>query len=452
MTKPTKSVIEKLRTKLAKLDGTDINLTEKQANIYGKVLFRYSATKISYTKIRYFPTLKDSIVHEDFTVDIILDHKTLSILADKIQNPPRGAGRVLGMVRNLEPGINSIAIGSRENRIEGNKVFITLNLYSTLVAINSEEGKDKVVRVKTRVAPFLKNNLGLKPAEYNTSRDYRLLAQELIESNELTQQDIAELTGKLSSGELNSIVIERQINKQTSWLLDSIQRIIDEPELTKSKCKELGKEIFEMPKNSIGGPEDLMEKILTKYGKNIIFGVPALLNVDGFVSSSADLPRSQFDLLLVNNLSDIEIVELKRPDEYLLKYDASRSKFYMSESLSTAAAQSERYISAIYRENDEELKIQGQSIRKYLQSQLGGTITLSICRPKALIVIGTIHRIAKRYAELAEKDRRRVSEAPYNKNLDHAYKEIKSSFKNIDIITYTELVEAARLRLQAESE
>lgn len=452
MGKPTKSVLEKFQTKLSKLSKVGLIIEDTQVKIRNKILFRYSRNKITYTNRRYFPSLKDDIKVEDYTVTILLDHQTLKIITDNFYNPPRGAKKVLDMVRNIKPEVNSVTIGGIENKIEENKLFITYEFYSTLNSINQEEGKDKVVRVRNRVAPFLQNTLGLDTSEYDLDRDYSLLLKEVIASNQLTQEDIVKLTNDLNFGEMNEIVIERQINKQAQWLLNSLQIIIDEPELNKVKSQNLGKDLFNFAKTTISGPEDLMEKVLTKYGQNIIFGVPALLNVDGFVTSSSGLPKSQFDLLLVTNLSDIEIVELKRPDEYLLEYDDQRSKFYMSKSLGTAAAQSERYISAIYRENDDELKIHGQSIRAYLQSKVGGTITLSIVRPKALIVIGSIHRIAKPYSELPGKIKAKVTRTSYEKNLDHAYKELKASFKNIDIITYSELIESARLRLQIEKD
>ena len=225
--------------------------------------------------------------------------------------------------------------------------------------------------------------------------------------------------------------------------------IIDEPHFTKTKAKNLGNSIFGFSKISISGPESLMEKILTKYGQNIIFGVQALLNTKKYVISSQGHSKSQFDLLLINTLSDIEIVELKRPDEVLLDYDASRGKFYPSKTLGMATAQSERYISALYKENDPDLKIEGKTIRDFIYSQIGGTVTLSICRPKALIVIGTIQKIVKPYSELPEKLKTKVTKVNYKKNAEDAYKEIKASFKNIDITTYTELVEGARLRLQS---
>ncbi len=451
MGKPTKSVKDKLLTKLVKLkDLPKVRVTSRQVSVEGKILFKYNEKEISYTKTRYFPSMKEDVIEEDFTVTILLDHLTLNIVAGQIQNPPKSSKRILDFIRSLESQVTSIVIGGNKNKIEGNKFYITYELYITFVAINSEEGKEKAIRVRNRLNPFLQEYFGLETIESSSHRDYSLLMSELIASNEFTQQDILNLTNQLEVGEVNNVVIEKQINKQAEWLLDSMQSIIDEPNLSTPKAKDLGKHFFGFSKNSISGPEDLMEKILTVYGQNIIFGVPALLNVDGFVSSSTGLPKSQFDLLLVTNLSDIEIVELKRPDDYLMEYDANRGKFYMSKSLGTAAAQCERYITAIYKENDSELKIKGKTIREYLQSELEGTINLSICRPKALIIMGTIHGRAKKYEDLSLKTKARITKNSYENNLDKAYKELKSTFRNIDITTYSELIDSARLRLQVE--
>ncbi len=446
-----KTLEEKLKTRLSKLsqDGK-IKVTDKTVKVSNRVLFKYSSKEISYTKWRYFPSLKKDLVEEDFEVTISLTDLTFRnvLSSSNICKPPKGARKIIDMIRYAKDDINKVAIGGDKNEIKGTVIYITDVLYLTLVAIDREEGKDKVTRVRNRVAPFLEQNYSISTPEVETQRDYELLLQEIIASKNFSQSDIVALTEQLESGEQNEVVIEKRINKQAEWLLESIQTIIDEPNLTKSNSQKLGNSIFGFSKASIIGPENLMEKILTKYGQHIIFGVPALLNIKKYVISAQGHSKSQFDLLLINILSDIEVVELKRPDEILLDYDASRGKFYPSKTLGIAVAQSERYISALYRGHDADLKIEGVTIREYIESQISGTVTLSICRPKALIVIGTIQKIVELYSELPEKIRTKVTKADYEKNAEDAYKEIKASLKNIDITTYTELVEGARLRLQ----
>lgn len=447
-----KTPAEKLQTKLSKLkEDPKVKVTDKTVKVSNRILFKYSSSEISYTKWRYFPSLKEDIKEEDFSVTIILSELTFrNVLLSNIGKPPRGAGKVIDMIRHVKNDVDKIVIGGEINKITGKIVYITHELYLILTSIDKEEGKDKVTRVRNRVAPFLEQNYSLSSAVVETQRDYGLLLQEIIASKRFSQSDIVALTDQLESGEQNEVVIEKQISKQAEWLLEAIQKIIDEPDLNKSKAQKFGSEIFGFSKASISGPEGLMEKILTKYGQHIVFGVPALLNTKKYVVSNQGHSKSQFDLLLINILSDIEVVELKRPDEILLDYDSGRGKFYPSKTLGIAIAQSERYISALYREHDTDFKIEGVTIREFIESQVAGTITLSICRPKALIVIGTVQRIVKPYSELADNIKSKVTKADYDKNAEDAYREIKASLKNIDITTYTELVEGARLRLQIE--
>lgn len=445
-----KTLAEKLNTKLLRLkEDQKLSVTDKVVKISNRQLFAYSPSKISYTKWRYFPSLKEEVKEEDFSVDIILSELTFrDVLSSNICKPPRGAGKVIDMIRHLKSNINKIVIGADANKIRKKSLYITYELYTVLTSIDKEEGKDKLVRVRNRISPFLQQNYSLVSEVAETERDYGLILQEIIASEKISQSDIVILTNQLKSGEQNEIVIEKQINKQAVWLLDAIQKIIDEPYLTKSMAQKFGSDFFSFPKASVSGPEALMEMILTKYGKNIIFGVPALLNTKKYVVSARGHSKSQFDLLLINILSDVEVVELKRPDETLLDYDESRGKFYPSKTLAIAIAQSERYISALYREHDADFKIEGVTIREFIESQVAGTVTLSICRPRALIVIGTIQRVFKAYAELSESIKAKVSKNDYEKNAEDAYKEMKASLKNIDITTYTELIEGARLRLQ----
>jgi len=447
-----KTVAEKLKTKLSKLNqDKKIKVKDGTVEVSNRVLFKYSSSEIAYTKLRYFPSLKEDLIEEDFEVTIILSELTFGrVLSSNICKPPKGARKIIDIIRYVKSDIDKIVIGADKNEIKGTVIYITYELYLIFTSIDREEGKDKIVRIRNRIAPFLKESYSILVPEVENERDYGLLLQEIIASKDFSQSDIVALTAQLESGEQNEVVIEKQINKQAEWLLEAIQSIIDEPHITKTKAQNLGKSIFGFSKASISGPENLMEKVLTKYGQHIIFGVPALLNTKKYVISSLGHSKSQFDLLLINILSDIEVVELKRPDEILLDYDGQRGKFYPSKTLGIAIAQSERYISALYRDHDTDFKIEGVTIREFIESQIGGTITLSICRPKSLIVIGTIQRIVKPYSELSEKLKNKVTKTDYEKNAEDAYREIKASLKNIDITTYTELVEGARLRLQLD--
>lgn len=449
MSRHTKKVEEKLKTKINNLKKKDdYRVNQDSVSVGDVLLFNYSDKKISYSKNRYYPRLKDSFTEEDFFVDVILTHETLKIVSGP--NPARNIGFILKKLRDCNAALNHIVIGTSINKIEEKKISITYELFEILNKISKEENEDRDTKVKERFSPFFENNFGLS---FNLNKsdnkiDYRLVLEEIIASGNLSENDIIRATDGLKGGINNEYVINQQIEKQASWLLDSISKILEEDELDVIKSKDLGSSLFGFTKVSIKGPEDLMEKILSKYGKNIIFGVPALINTNKYVVSQKGISNSQFDIILINHLSDIKIVELKRSDKYLLDYDGSRGKFFAHKDLSVAISQSERYISTIYRENDNEYRIDNLSIRDFIEREIGGSINLSICRPSALIVMGSSSKIAKPYEKLSSKIKNKVSRQDYYYNANQAYLELKSAYKNIEIGTYSDLVDAARLRLE----
>ncbi len=450
MARQIKTAAEKLQTKIRNLlsDNDDIADRNGKIKVENKTLFSYSPTNIKYGKYRYYPTKIESIVEEDFEVNFPLTNENLSLLGSNISNPPNGAKVIIDLFRKSgKPKINKVIIGNAENSIDEFNVSVTKDFYEIVLRINKEESKDKAIRFNNRIQPFLESLFNIVSSSQTIVRDYSLLLEEIIASGQVTQQDIIDLTNRLDQGNSINVVVERQIIKQAEWLIEKIQEILDEGKINTTKAKELGNKHFGFPKTSITGPEHLMEKILTKYGKYTLFGVPVLINTDKYVVHSGHLSRSQFDIILINHLSDIEVVELKRPDTTILDYDENRGKFFASKELSIAVSQAERYISAVYKDNDEDYKINNQKIKDYLNSQIGGSMTVEICRPKALIILGSFLTIAPDYNTLDPKTQKKVSFAAYTTNYLQAYKELKDSYKNIYILTYSELVENARTRL-----
>lgn len=449
MSRVKKTPLEKLKTKISHiLTDEAIKNIKHQIKANGKTLFTYNETSIKYTKYRYYPSKVESLVEEDFEVIFPLTSENLSLLSSNPSNPPKGTYILIDLIRkSTRKPIRTITIGYESNKIYADQLFVTKDFYETILKINKEEGKDKTVRFNNRVIPFLKTNFNIQANELSSERDYSLLLEEVIASGEFTQKDLINISSRLEEGNSINIVVEKQIVKQAGWLIEIIQEIIDEGKLNIQKSKELGFKHFGFSKSSITGPEHLMEKILTRFGKYTLFGVPVLLNTDKYVVHKAGLTRSQFDIILINHLSDIEVVELKRPDVPVLEYDENRGKFYASKDLSIAVSQSERYISAVYRDNDEDYKINDQKIRDFLNSQIGGAMTVEICRPKALIIMGSYQTLAVDYEKLTDKTKKKVKKENYVSNYLQAYKELKEAYKNIHILTYSELIENARTRL-----
>ena len=449
MTFAKKTPLEKIETKINNLVAVGRFVkTPRMVKFDNEKLFEYNKASIKYGFARVYITKVEPIAFDDYKVTIILSEENLSLIGSNISNPPLLARTIIKLFRDLtRTNFEAVVIGYQENKIEGKTVYITKELYRIISEINKEEGKDRDARFLNRAIPFLKTHFGVETKLKQVERNYTLLLQELIASGTVNQEDIISLTQKLDAGNNADIIIKQQVHKQVEWLIDSMQNIIDEPKLNRAKAKELGNKYFGFLKTEINGPEHLMEKILTTYGQYTIFGSPVLLNTDKYVVNQLGLPRSQFDIILINHLSDLEVVELKRPDISILEYDEGRNKFFASKELSVAISQAERYVSAVYRDNDEEYKIDNLKIRDYLNREIGGTMTIEVARPSALIIIGSYQSIAPDYDTLPENIKKKVSESDYQKNYWLAYKELKGAYKNINITSYSELVESARTRM-----
>lgn len=291
MGKPTKSPSDKLHTKLKNLKvNSAIVEYKRKITIRNKIFFSYSNTSIEYTNRRYFASKKDDLVEENFTVSIPLNHENLEILNNNLINPPFGAKKIIDTFRGFTgTDYNSVIIGNKDNKITGTKIYITKELYDTILDIDKEEGKDKKARFTNRIAPFISSSFQLTLPSLTAKRDFSLLLKEIIASGELTQNDIVTLSNHLNTGEKNEIVIQKQVTKQVKWLIETIESIIDQGEMNTQKAKDLGNSLFGFNKSDISGPEHLMELILSKYGQYTLFGVPALLNTNKYVLHSGDL-------------------------------------------------------------------------------------------------------------------------------------------------------------------
>lgn len=446
---PRKTPYEKLITKINALDRNEqIICADGQVIVNGNVhLFNYNEASIQYGRNRYYPSKKEEIAQEGFDVVIPLSDENLNLLSSNIANPPKRARQIIDLLSNLsESNLTSITLGAGQNQINEDSVELTKELFDFLVDIDKNEATNKRTRFLNRIGPTLNNELGIEVEEGEENIDLSLVLREIIERGDFSQEDILSLSDQLDSGNYNKAVIESRIIHQVDWLIQTLENILEEDTILVPRAKELGSELFGYTKVSITGPENLMEKILTDYGQYTLFGVPALLNTNKYVIQPGH-PRIQFDLVLVDHLGEVEIVELKRPDKYLLEYGGGRNKFYPCKDLAIAISQTERYLTAVYDKNNERQLINGQTLKEFIDSEIGDTLSVESIRPKGVIVMGSYQKICKPYNSLTIAQRNSVTEAEYNANAIQAYKEIKDSLKNIKIITYSELLETARTRL-----
>lgn len=450
-----KSAFEKFQTKLQRLKSENDEIIERNWMIIfrNKLFFSYNTTKIKYWKYRFYSTQVESIKNDGIKCEIVFSDNTIKLLNSNLLNPPQKVEKFVKSIKsNFPHKISTIIIwwkNSWYNR-RNHRLQIKENLFNTLCKILQEENTEKTNRIISRFNPFFSKNYWIELGDLWFERDYKVLLEELMSCWKITSQDVKQLVDRLSPWCDIEYALKKTISKQSKRLIDSIQTIVDTWKLNREKARNLWYNIFGYPKNSITWPEHLMEKILTQFGKNVIFWVPVLLSMKKYILDNSEIwtPKSQFDIVLINHLTEIQIVELKRPDTYVLSYDENRWKFYPSKDLSIAISQSERYISLVYKDKDEDYKIDWMLLREYINSQIEWMhMPIEVCRPTALIVIGSSNTIAEPYEELSENIRWSVTKQEYERNRDLAYREIVSAFKNLSITTYSDLLDIARTRL-----
>lgn len=122
------------------------------------------------------------------------------------------------------------------------------------------------------------------------------------------------------------------------------------------------------------------------------------------------------DFLLVTHDEYLDILEIKTPVTQLLAYDKSHNNYFWTPELSKAVSQTENYIHEVYTLADK--------VRSKIRDKYG--IELRVVRPRGVIIAGNTNQFLK------------------NKKIADDYRLLSQSLKNINIVTYDELL----IRLQ----
>jgi len=117
------------------------------------------------------------------------------------------------------------------------------------------------------------------------------------------------------------------------------------------------------------------------------------------------------DFMLVSHDNYLDILEIKKPNTTLLKYDNSRKNYYWDPEIAKAIIQVENYI--------EYVQHQAETVRNYIRDSFG--IELKVLRPRGIILAGD----TRKFSNQKERDDFRL---------------LCLSTKNIAFVTYDELL------------
>ncbi len=173
------------------------------------------------------------------------------------------------------------------------------------------------------------------------------------------------------------------------------------------------------------GKEYAWQKYFEMYGSYLLFGSIEESIPESWLRINSDLRNkdSRLDLLTINRYGFLDIVELKRSDEYLFKLDESHDNIVPTSKLSTAISQVNNYLMLMPHDPENSELIKGA------ESATG------------MLVIGSDDYLMKPDAIKKYASDNNISISLVKKKIRKALRDLNYSYAHIQIVLYDELLD-----------
>lgn len=173
------------------------------------------------------------------------------------------------------------------------------------------------------------------------------------------------------------------------------------------------------------GKEFAWQKYFEMYGSYLLFGSIEESIPESWLRINSDLRNkdSRLDLLTINRYGFLDIVELKRSDEYLFKLDESHDNIVPTSKLSTAISQVNNYLMLMPHDPENSELIKGA------ESATG------------MLVIGSDDYLMKPDAIKKYASDNNISISLVKKKIRKALRDLNYSYAHIQIVLYDELLD-----------
>lgn len=173
------------------------------------------------------------------------------------------------------------------------------------------------------------------------------------------------------------------------------------------------------------GKEYAWQKYFEMYGSYLLFGSIEESIPESWLRINSDLRNkdSRLDLLTINRYGFLDVVELKRSDEYLFKLDESHDNIVPTSKLSTAISQVNNYLMLMPHDPENSELIKGA------ESATG------------MLVIGSDDYLMKPDAIKKYASDNNISISIVKKKIRKALRDLNYSYAHIQIVLYDELLD-----------
>jgi len=224
------------------------------------------------------------------------------------------------------------------------------------------------------------------------------------------------------SANLDTSMIKEMTREQVDWLFDFTARVMTE----KYSSEKHRNKLFEAAKIKIDMVA--LKEIIATF-KVMLGGSNSEASWGNFLRKNLFLVESRYvnlvpelnlvlaksrkvDFGMVDAHGFLDIFEIKKPDTKLLAANTDRGNFYWSTDAIKAIAQAEKYLWHAERK--------ASPLSEDLARQCG--VTVDVNRPRAVLIMGSMSQLT-------------------SKEMQDDFRVLKSSLKNIEIVTYDELLE-----------
>lgn len=281
----------------------------------------------------------------------------------------------------------------------------------------------------------------VKPA--NDVRKLKTVIERLYKKEKVSSNDIVNVVKTLSTG-IDSNILKDKDREKVAHLIPNLIKngkikisLKDVTDINKDRLKDIiqiGRDLL-LKKSGVEkklgierehiGKEYAWQRYFEMYGSYLLFGSIEQQIPQAALTLNSELrnTNSNLDLLTINRYGFLDVVELKKSDEFLFKIDDSHDNIVPTSKLSTAISQVNNYLMLLP------------------YSQESGELVKGAESATGMLVIGSTNSLMRK--EYIEKymQKNNMTESVVKLKLRKALRDLNYSYAHIQIVLYDELLD-----------
>lgn len=281
----------------------------------------------------------------------------------------------------------------------------------------------------------------VKPA--NDVRKLKTVIERLYKKEKVSSNDIVNVVKTLSTG-IDSNILKDKDREKVAHLIPNLIKngkikisLKDVTDINKDRLKDIiqiGRDLL-LKKTGVEkklgierehiGKEYAWQRYFEMYGSYLLFGSIEQQIPQAALTLNSELrnTNSNLDLLTINRYGFLDVVELKKSDEFLFKIDDSHDNIVPTSKLSTAISQVNNYLMLLP------------------YSQESGELVKGAESATGMLVIGSTNSLMRKEHIEKYMQKNNMTESVVKLKLRKALRDLNYSYAHIQIVLYDELLD-----------